>query len=378
MLDLDALLRHAVEQRASDVHLKVGARPFLRVDGNLREGPFDTIDPADTERLVAGLLPAQRAEAFRAGAEVDFVHAVPGLGRFRVSAFRQRGYIGVVLRRVVPGVPGLEALGLPPVIADLASVTDGLVLVTGLAGSGRTSTIAAMVDHVNERQTRHIVTIEEPLEVLHPDKKSIVDQREVGTDTASFFTAMTAVRHQDPDVIVATDINDADTAFAVLEAGDTGRLVFAGMATVGAADTITRLLDLLPPERHDPVRLLLGRVLRGVVCQRLVPRAGGRGRAPAIEVMVVNPPIAEALVDPLGYQRLDGLIAEGDMYGMQTYDQSLARLYARGLVEREVAIAHARHAPSLQVLLEVADRERAAAAGGPIGPPLQPAPAGTA
>ncbi len=374
MLDLDALLRHAVESRASDVHLKVGARPFLRVDGQLGEAPFETVGPSDTDGIVNGLLPQPRAEAFRAGGEVDFVHAVPGLGRFRVSAFRQRGFVGLVLRRVVPGVPGLEALGMPAVVGDLASAPEGLVLVTGLAGSGRTSTLAAMVDHVNDRQSCHIVTIEDPIEVLHADKKSIVDQREVGTDTRSYLSAITKVRHQDPDVIVIGDVNDAETAYATLEAADTGRLVFAGMATVGAADTVTRILDLFPPDRRTPVRLLLTRVLRGVVCQRLLPRAGGRGRSPAVEVLVVNPPVAEALAEPDGHLRLDELIAEGDFYGMQSFDQSIAALYARGLVERDVAVAHARHGPTLRVLLEAADRQRAAATT-PSLPKHAPAPA---
>ena len=359
MFDLDQLLRLAVEQRASDIHVKVGARPRLRVDGALREAPLDVVEPADTEQAVRHLL-GHAAIRLDGGAEVDGVHAVQGLGRFRVSAFRQRGWIGLVLRRVVPGVPTIDALGLPPVAADLAAAASGLVLVTGLAGSGRTSTLAAMVDHVNEHRPAHVVTIEQPIEVLHADRRSVVDQREVGTDTTSFLSALLGAAHQDPDVVVVADLPDADTVLAALEIADAGRLVLAATQAVGATDAVTRLIERFSPAQRAPVRALVARTLRGVLCQRLVPRAGGRGRVPALEVLIANGPVAEAVGDSDGGPRLDALIAAGDFWGMQTFDQALAGLYGRGLVTRDDALASATYEPGLSVMLDEADRERAA------------------
>ena len=359
MFDLDQLLRLAVEQRASDIHVKVGARPRLRVDGALREAPLDVVEPADTEQAVRHLR-GHAAIRLDGGAEVDGVHAVQGLGRFRVSAFRQRGWIGLVLRRVVPGVPTIDALGLPPVAADLTAAESGLVLVTGLAGSGRTSTLAAMVDHVNEHRPAHVVTIEQPIEVLHADRRSVVDQREVGTDTTSFLSALLGAAHQDPDVVVVADLPDADTVLAALEIADAGRLVLAATQAVGATDAVTRLIERFSPAQRAPVRALVARTLRGVLCQRLVPRAGGRGRVPALEVLIANGPVAEAVGDSDGGPRLDALIAAGDFWGMQTFDQALAGLYGRGLVTRDDALASATYEPGLSVMLDEADRERAA------------------
>ena len=372
MLDLERLLRLAVEERASDVHLKVGARPHVRVDGMLREAPLDVIEPEDTEQIAARLLPPSRAEVLQTSGEADAVYAIQGVGRFRVSAFRQQGRVAFVLRRIVPGVPGVDALGLPPAAAKLAEAPSGLVLVAGLAGSGRTSTLAAMVDHVNAARPAHIVTIEQPVEVVHPDKRAVVDQREVGVDTESFKVALAAVAHQDPDVVVVGALPDADTALSALEVADAGRLVLAVAQAVGAADAVTRLVDRFPPAQRTPVRSLLSRTLCGVLCQRLLPRAGGRGRVPAVEVLVANGPVAAAVADSDGAARLDALIAEGEMWGMQTFDQSLANLYRRGLVTRDHALANANFEPALCVMLDEADRARAAAA---VAPPPVPTPA---
>jgi twitching motility protein PilT len=371
-LDLERLLRLAVEERASDVHLKVGARPHVRVDGLLREAPLDVIEPEDADRVVARLLPASRAKALQATGEADAVYAIQGVGRFRVSAFRQQGRMALVLRRIVPGVPGVDALGLPPAAATLAEAHSGLVLVAGLAGSGRTSTLAAMVDHVNTARPAHIVTIEQPVEVVHSDKQAVVDQREVGVDTESFKVALAAVAHQDPDVVVVGALPDAETAMSALEVADAGRLVLAVAQAVGAADAVTRLVDRFPPAQRTPVRSLLSRTLRGVLCQRLLPRAGGRGRVPAVEVLVANGPISAAVADSDGGTRLDALIAEGEMWGMQTFDQSLANLYRRGLVTRDHALANANFEPALSVMLDEADRTRAASA---VAPPPVPTPA---
>ena len=297
MLDLDQLLQHAVEQRASDIHVKVGSRPFLRVDGALRQTPFEVVEPEETERIALGIMPPRRAERFRHGLEADFVYSAPGRGRFRVSAFRQRGWVGLVMRRVIASPPGFDALGLPPGVQRLTDSVSGLVLVTGLAGSGRTSTLASILDRINQHHARHIVTIEDPIEVLHPDKQSIVTQREVGTDTESFHEAILHALRQDPDVLFVSRLHDAPTARAALEAADVGHLVFASLPTVSATDTVTQIIEMFPPHERPQVRGLLGRALRGIVCQRLLSRAGGRGRVPAVEVLVVNNLAADALAD---------------------------------------------------------------------------------
>jgi len=375
VLDLDGLLRFAVEQGASDVHLKVGSRPRLRIDGRLREGPFDTVEPTDTERLAAAVIPSARAEVFAIEHECDFMYGIAGLGRFRVSAFRQRGFVGFVLRRVLPGIPSFEALGLPQAVADLALEEHGLVLVTGLAGAGKTATIAAMVDQVNQHREGHIVTIEDPVEVLHADKRSIVDQREVGTDTPSAVSGLEHALRQDPDVIVLGDLADEAAATAVLQAAEIGHLVIAAMSTVTAVDSIDRFVEFFPPHRQRQARTTFAATLRGVVSQRLLPRAGGRGRVPAVEILVVNTRVRERI----GESRLDELEKEmtvGELYGMQTFDQSLVQLYRNGLVERVDAVAHSTAPGEMRFALDRADLERER---GVVAPPpsaaAAPAPA---
>jgi twitching motility protein PilT len=356
-LDLDGLLRFAVEQGASDVHLKVGSRPRLRVDGRLREGPFDTVEPGDTERLAAAVMPRSRAETFSTTHECDFMYGIAGLGRFRVSAFRQRGHVGLVLRRVMNGIPSFEALGLPGTVADLAREQHGLVLVTGLAGAGKTATMAAMVDHVNEHREGHVITIEDPVEVLHADKRSIVDQREIGTDTSSAITGLEHALRQDPDVLVLGHLDDADAATAVLQAAEIGHLVIAAMPTVTAVDSIDRFVELFPPHRQRQARVTLANTLRGVISQRLLPRAGGRGRVAAVEILVVNSRVRKHILEDDAL-RLEEEMTVGELYGMQTFDQSLVQLYRNGLVASDDAIAHANSASEMRFSLDRADLER--------------------
>jgi twitching motility protein PilT len=370
VLDLDRLLRFAVEQGASDVHVKVAARPRLRVDGRLREGPFDTVEPGDTERLATAIIPSSCADGFATTNECDFMYGIAGLGRFRASAFRQRGWVGFVLRRVLPGIPSFEALALPAAVPTLAEQTHGIVLVTGLAGSGKTATLAAMVDHINANREGHIVTVEDPVEVLHTDKRSIVDQREVGSDTPSTVSALEHALRQDPDVVMVGDLADADAAWAALQAAAIGHLVLAGMRTVGAVDTVDRFVELFPPHRQRQARAALATLLRGIVAQRLLPRAGGRGRVPAVELLVVNARVAERIADPDRLTELTEEMERGDLYGMQTLDQSLVYLYRNGLVARDDAIAHANVPSEMKFSLDRADLERAAES--PAGPPPSP------
>lgn len=377
MLDLDGLLRFAVEHGASDVHVKVGARPRLRIDGRLREAPFDTVEPADTERVVTAIMPKARAEMFSQVNEADFMYSIAGLGRFRASAFRQRGWAGLVLRRVLPGIPGFEALGLPGTVPDLVAHPQGLVLVTGLAGSGKTSTLAAMVDHLNASRECHIVTIEEPVEVLHPDKLAIVDQREVGADTPSTVSAIQHALRQDPDVIMVAEVRDVDVAWALLQAAEVGHLVLAGMSTVSAVDTVQRFVEMFVPEHQRQARTMFASALRGVVSQRLLPRAGGRGRVPAIEVLVGNARVAQRIAEPDRLPELEDEMAQGDLYGMQTFDQSVVQLYRNGLITRNDAVAAAREPSEMRFAVDRADFERQqapAASAPPTVPPMSAAP----
>ncbi len=372
MLDLDGLLRFAVEHGASDVHVKVGARPRLRIDGRLREAPFDTVEPADTERVVTAIMPRARAEVFAQVHEADFMYSIAGLGRFRASAFRQRGWAGLVLRRVLPGIPGFEALGLPGTVPDLVAHPQGLVLVTGLAGSGKTSTLAAMVDHLNTSRECHIVTIEEPVEVLHADKLAIVDQREVGADTPSTVSAIQHALRQDPDVIMVAEVRDVDVAWALLQAAEVGHLVLAGMSTVSAVDTVQRFVEMFVPEHQRQARTMFASALRGVVSQRLLPRAGGRGRVPAIEVLVGNARVAQRIAEPDRLPELEEEMAQGDLYGMQTFDQSVVLLYRNGLITRNDAVAAAREPSEMRFAVDRADFERQQAPAAPAPPTVAP------
>jgi twitching motility protein PilT len=368
MLDLDRLLRFAVEQGASDAHVKVGARPRLRVDGVLREAPFDTVEPAEIERCALAIMPEARAVEFRSTNEADFMYGITGLGRFRVSAFRQRGWVGLVFRRVLPGIPGFDALSMPPAVAALADRAHGLVLVSGLAGSGKTATLAAMVDHVNSTRECHIITIEDPVEVLHADKRAVVDQREVGTDTPSAESALVHALRQDPDVIMVSEIGDAASAWSALQAAETGRLVLSSLSTVSVVDTVERFVDLFQPHQQRHARASLAGALRGVVSQRLLARAGGRGRVPAVEVLIVNARVAERIAQPDRLSELDREMVDGDLYGMQSFDQSLVRLYQGGLVTRADVLAHAGEPSEMKFELDRADFERGGAPTNPVVP----------
>lgn len=357
MIDLDQLLRTAVERGASDIHIKVGSPPFIRVDGRLRPTRYETVTAADTERVSFAIMPKQRADEFMATSEADFAYTVSGLGRFRANVFRQRGSIGLVLRRVLPGIPSFEALGLPPILRRLAEEPRGLVLVTGPTGSGKTTTLAAMIDHINSNLEKHIVTIEDPIEVLHPDKKSILNQREIGTDTEDFHSALKRVLRQDPDVILIGEMRDAETVSAALAAAETGHLVFSTLHTMNASETINRIIDFYPPHHQQQIRSSLGATLRGNVSQRLLERSDGLGRVPAVEVLVANGRVYEKIVNPEETHELETVIAEGEYYGMQTFDQSLLGLYVAGVVSRREALGAATRPHDLKLEIDKADME---------------------
>ena len=326
------LLRHMVEVGASDLHLKVGQPPVVRVDGDLLRTHFDVLTASDTEAAAFELLPEKKAQEFRATNEADFGYTAQGMGRFRVNCFLQRGLIGVAIRRVRSDIPTFEELLLPPAAGALASEHRGLVLVTGPTGTGKTTTIAAMIGWINDNRTDHIVTVEDPIEVVHGDVLSIIDQREIGLDTADYAAALRHAVRQDPDVIFIGEIRDAETAEAAIQAAETGHLVISTMHTLDAIETVNRMIDLFPAQQQREVRVSLAASLKGVMCQRLVPRADGKGRVPAVEVLINTGRVAERILDPEQTSTIIDVMVEGDFYGMQTFDQALVLLVRQGLV----------------------------------------------
>ncbi len=355
MLDLNDLLQFMVEHRGSDLHLKVGSAPHGRVDGPLMVTSHEPVTPVDTDRIAFAILPPDRAEEFSASGEADFALSIAGLGRFRVNVFRQRGSVGLVFRRVLPGLPSFDTLGLPSVVARLAEEARGLVLVTGPTGSGRTTTLAAMVDHINETRSVSIVTIEDPVEVLHTDKMAIVNQRELGTDTRDYSTALKRVLRQDPDIVVVGEITDDETMKAVLSVASTGHLVLSTMPTTRAAETISRIVEFFPPFQHRQVRVTLAGCLRGVISQALLERADGRGRVPAVEVVVGTNRVFDYIADPdAAARQLETIMVDGEYYGMQTFDQSLFGLYKNGLVSLRDVLAAATDQQEFRISLTTA------------------------
>jgi twitching motility protein PilT len=354
-LNLNDLLRWTVEQRGSDLHLKVGSAPHVRIDGHLVPAPFEPVSARDTEKTAYAIMPKPRADEFAAGNESDFAYSVSGLGRFRVNVFRQRGSVGVVFRRVLPGTPSFESLGLPSVVRRLAEEPRGMILVTGPTGSGKTTTIAAMIDHINETRAVNIVTVEDPIEVLHTDKKAIINQREIGTDTADYASAMKRVLRQDPDVIFIGEMRDPETVWAALSAAETGHLVLSTLHTTNATETVNRIVDFFPPFQQKQVRLTLASSLVGVASQRLLERADGKGRVPATETLVMTGRIFDRIIDPeQGNESIEDIIADGEYYGMQTFDQSLFALYKNGLVGLRDAMAAASHPHDFRIALQSA------------------------
>ena len=348
---IEPFLRALVDCGGSDLHCKVGSPPRVRIDGRLRRLQTDDLTAADTDSMVREVLRADLVEEFERTHEADFAYSMPGVGRFRVNAFRSRGSCGLVFRRVSVGAIPLDELGLPPVLAQLAMEPRGLVLVTGPTGSGKTTTLAGMIDHVNASRECHIVTIEDPIEVLHFDKLAMVNQREVRVDTGDFVTAMRAAMRQDPDIILVGEMRDHETVKAALAAAETGHFVLSTLHTTDAAETVNRIIDFFPPHEQKQVRLALAGSLRGIICQRLVPRADGDGRCVVMEIAVGTGRIAGAIADPDKTSSIGQLIAEGGYYGMQTFDQHLVSLLRDGVITLEAAMSASTNPHDLTVEL---------------------------
>ena len=336
-MSVTVFLRHMVEAGASDLHLKAGLPPVLRVDGVLRHAPFTPLRPEDTEAFAAELLPPVKQDEFSSTNETDIGFTLPGIGRFRVNIFRQRGNVNLAIRRVRADIPTFDELHLPPAVEALAGEQRGLILVTGPAGVGKTTTIASIIGWINQHRRAHIITIEDPIEILHDDILSVVDQREIGLDTADYKTALRYVVRQDPDVIFVGEIRDVETVQAAIQAAETGHLVISTLHTLDSTETVNRIIDLFPPEQQRQVRVSLAASLAGVLSQRLVPRADGKGRVPAVEVLVNTGRVAERILEPEQTQTIRDVLAEGEFYGMQTFDQALLSLVRQGLVGTEAA-----------------------------------------
>jgi len=341
-MELNEILKIALKGGASDIHLKSGLPTMFRVDGALvplKNG--ERLLPEEMQKTAFSLMnPAQKAR-FEEARECDLAYGIPGLGRFRVNIFQQRGTIGIVFRVIPFGVKSIDQLLLPRVIERISMENRGLVLVTGTTGSGKSTTLAAMIDHINSNRTCHIMTIEDPIEFLIRDRRSLVNQREIGVDTQSFANALRAALRQDPDVILVGEMRDFETIETAITAAETGHLVMSTLHTLDATETINRIISVFPPYQQKQVRLQLGSILKAVISQRLVPRADSRGRVPALEVMVSTARIRECIADKERTKELPDAIAKGfTTYGMQTFDQSLMHLVKQELVTYEEALKH--------------------------------------
>jgi twitching motility protein PilT len=338
-MDPAELLRYAVERRASDVHVKAGNVPFIRVDGELLPTPFPELSPTDARQFADALMPPHKADEFAKTREADFAYTMEGVGRFRVNVLRQSDTVGLAIRWVSPEDLTFEELQLPPLIGTLAETKRGLILVTGPTGAGKTTTIATLLGFINRTRRAHIVTIEDPIEVVFTDAMSVIRQREVGRDTESYGAALRQALRQDPDVIFLGEIRDAETALAAIQAAQTGHLVLSTMHTIDASETISRIVEMFPPAQQGQLRASVAGALRGVISQRLLERADGTGRVPAVEVMLNSGRIYDRILDPELEPSMHDVVAESRYDGMQTFDQSLLDLVADGLVTEEDARA---------------------------------------
>jgi twitching motility protein PilT len=341
-VELNDILKIALKGGASDIHLKPGLPPMFRVDGALvplKNG--ERIPPDDLQKMAFAIMNDTQKARFDETRETDLAYGIAGLGRFRVNVFQQRGTVGIVFRVIPFGVKSIEHLHLPKIIESISMEQRGLVLVTGTTGSGKSTTLAGMIDYINSNRTCHIMTIEDPIEFLIRDRRSIVNQREIGVDTQSFANALRAALRQDPDVILVGEMRDFETIETALTAAETGHLVMSTLHTLDATETVNRIISVFPPYQQKQVRLQLAAILKAVISQRLVPRADGKGRVPALEVLISTARVRECIADKDRTKELHDAIAKGfTTYGMQTFDQSLMHLVKQELVTYEEALKH--------------------------------------
>ncbi|MBI5483007.1 MAG: type IV pilus twitching motility protein PilT [Deltaproteobacteria bacterium] len=339
-MDLNEILTIAFKAKGSDIHIKTGLPPIVRIDGRLHPIPnAQRLSPDFVSEIALSMMNDRQKRIFEENSEVDLAYSVPGLGRFRVSVYRQRGSVAMVFRTIAMIIPTMEGLNLPPVIKKICQEERGLILVTGTTGSGKSSTLASMIDYINTNRTCNIITIEDPVEFLHRDNKSIISQREVGSDTPNFSAALKGALRQDPDVILVGEMRDYETIETAMTAAETGHLVMSTLHTMDAAETINRIIGVFPPYHQRQVRIQLASIIKAVISQRLVPRIDGKGRVPAVEVMLASARVKDCIDDKDKTKQLNDAISQGFItYGMQTFDQSLMRLLSNKLISYEEAI----------------------------------------
>jgi twitching motility protein PilT len=353
-LHINDLLKIASERKASDLHLKVGSHPVIRINGRLTPlSELNRMSQEDTIAMAFSIMSGRQKQKFKDHFEIDLAYSVPGLGRFRVNIFQQRGTVGLVLRVIPAKILGVEELLLPPVLKTIGDERRGLILVTGTTGSGKSTCLAAMVDYINTHRTEHVMTIEDPIEFLHRDKKSLVNQREVEVDTKSFATALRSALRQDPDVILVGEMRDYETIETALTAAETGHLVFSTLHTLDATETVNRIISVFPPHQQKQIRLQLASVLKGVISMRLLPRADGNGRVPAVEVMRITNFIRDCIENKDKTKLIHEAISQGtSQYGMQTFDQSIYQLYKKDLITMEEALRRASNPDEFKLKLQ--------------------------
>lgn len=354
-MELRDLLILANERRASDIHLTFDSPPILRIDGKLTLTNFDPLTKDQLKRLIYGILSDRQKEKFETEKELDFSLALSGMDRYRVNVHIQRGSVEAAFRRIPLFIPNMEELGLPPVMADLARKKNGLVLVTGPTGTGKTTTLASMINLINEERETLIIMIEDPIEYMHFNKKSIIKQREVFADTLSFSEALKRSLRQDPDIIVVGEMRDLETISTALTAAETGHLVLATLHTPDAPQTVQRIIDVFPPHQQTQVKLQLAAALQGVVSQNLMPRADGQGRILATEVMIATPAVRN-LIREQAVEQIPTSIQTGSAYGMHSMDKSLQLLCKEGIVSYEDALAYVKNIDEFRQMLNIKNK----------------------
>jgi len=352
-MNLKQMLVEMLNRKASDLHLRVGIRPHLRVNGTLEQIATDPVTIEGMEQVVGQILNEKQFERFARKNEMDLALSVAKLGRFRINLFRQRGTTGIAIRAVNTAVPSFEELNLPKIVKDLAHERRGLVVVTGTTGSGKSTTLAAVIEEINAHAPLNILTVEDPIEYIYRDKRAIISQREVGGDTESFATALRHAFRQDPDAILIGEVRDIETMSIALTAADTGHLVMTTLHTLNVVETITRIISFFPPHQHQQIRLLLAGTLKAIICQRLLARCDMPGRVPALEILVNHGAIRECIMDPNKTVEIPELMEAGNVqYGMQTFDQAIMRLYKQGMISFEEAMSNASNPDDLDLRLK--------------------------
>jgi len=339
-MELIDLIKYAIENNASDIHITVGIPPVFRIDGILKYFNNDKLSPKDVEKMANEILNEEQFKELKAKGEIDISYAKPGISRFRVNIYKQRGSYAIALRIIPFKIPTMEELGLPQVVKSLARLPRGLILVTGPTGSGKSTTLASIIDLINNEKNYHILTLEDPIEYLHKHNKSMINQREIGTDSSNFANALRSALRQDPDVILVGEMRDLETMSITLTAAETGHLVLSTLHTIGAAKTIDRIIDVFPPHQQQQIRVQLASVLQAIISQQLLPKANGNGRVAAFEIMIATPAIRNLIREGKVHQ-IDTIIQTSRKHGMQTMDNSLLELYQKGIISKNTLLSQA-------------------------------------